>query len=72
MNEMKYLVGVVKHDPQDISAVQFLAMWHLERQSYQQVRILFFLYIYKCNDKPFDDICHSLTLILIPSFLPGS
>lgn len=30
--------GNVKQNPSDIEAVHYLAVWHLERQSYQQAR----------------------------------
>ncbi len=29
--------GVVKHNPSNIEAVHYLAVWHLERHSFQQV-----------------------------------
>lgn len=29
--------GVVKQNPGNVEAVNYLAMWHLERHSYQQV-----------------------------------
>lgn len=29
--------GVVKHNPNNIDAVYYLAVWHLERQSFQLV-----------------------------------
>ena len=37
-----YYEGVVNQDPTDVDAVHFLGMWHLDRQSYYQVRILYF------------------------------
>ena len=33
--------SVVKQNPSDIEAVHYLAIWHLERQSYQQARKYF-------------------------------
>ena len=29
--------GVIKNNPSDAEAVQYLAVWHLERHSFQQV-----------------------------------
>jgi hypothetical protein len=29
--------GIVKHNPNNVEAVNYLAVWHLERQSFQQV-----------------------------------
>ena len=29
--------GVVKHNPTNVEAVNYLAIWHLERQSFEQV-----------------------------------
>ena len=33
--------GVVKQNSSDVEAVRYLAVWHLERQSYQQARKYF-------------------------------
>lgn len=30
--------GIVKHNPNNADAVSYLAVWHLERQSFQQAR----------------------------------
>ena len=32
--------GVVKHNPTNVEAVNYLAIWHLERQSFEQVNDL--------------------------------
>ena len=41
MNETEQLriryEGVVKQNPSDVEAVDFLAQWHLQRHSYSQV-----------------------------------
>ena len=33
--------GVVKQNPSNVEAVHYLAVWHLERQSFQQVSMKF-------------------------------
>lgn len=33
--------GIVKHNPNNIEAVYYLAVWHLERHSFQQARRYF-------------------------------
>ena len=38
--------GVVKHDASNIEAVQYLATWHMERQSFQQVTLINRLHFY--------------------------
>ena len=38
--------GIVKHNPANAEAVHYLAVWHLERQSFQQVIIFIVNAIY--------------------------
>lgn len=37
--------GIVKQNSSNVEAVHYLAVWHLERQSYLQVTSLLFRYV---------------------------
>lgn len=41
-----YYEGVVKQNPSNIEAVHYLAVWHLERHSFQQVTFNHTAYIF--------------------------
>ena len=43
-----YYEGVVKQNPSNIEAVHYLAVWHLDRHSFQQVHGL--NYIDRCDN----------------------
>jgi hypothetical protein len=34
--------GLIKHNPNNTEAVHYLAVWHLERQSFLQVKLFYF------------------------------
>lgn len=41
--------GILKNNPSNIEGVHYLAIWHLERQSFQQVILILKIRFQKCG-----------------------